>query len=391
MNPFCHEERQNEERKEEISNMKVIVGMSGGVDSAVSALLLKQSGYEVEGLFMKNWEEDDTDSFCSATEDLKDAESVCNKLDIPLHTVNFSKEYWESVFEYFLIEHQKGRTPNPDVLCNREIKFKVFLNYAMSLGADLIATGHYVKKEEVKVEENNGNSERGNNGQEKFYLKKGIDPNKDQSYFLYTATQESLSKSLFPIGDYQKETVRELANKAGFQNHRKKDSTGLCFIGERKFKEFLQRFVSKKPGNIISTEGKVLGSHDGLMFYTLGQRQGLGIGGQSNTDNNPWYVVEKNLEENALIVAQGEHHPLLYKMALKATDIHWINDHWMNDHTFSCTAKIRYRQKEVPCTIRMEGEAQAFVQFETPQRAVTPGQSIVFYQDSYCLGGGIIQ
>lgn len=354
---------------------RVIVGMSGGVDSSVAALLLKQQNYEVEGLFMKNWEEDDNTSMCSATQDVLDAEAVCNQLDIPLHTVNFSKEYWNFVFEHFLSEYQSGRTPNPDILCNREIKFKLFLNHAISLGADYIATGHYA----VKAQHAQG-----------FHLQKAFDADKDQSYFLYTLTQAALSKTLFPLGNYDKKTIREFAKSAHFPNHGKKDSTGLCFIGERKFKDFLNRFVPAKPGNIETDHGKNIGQHDGLMFYTLGQRQGLRIGGQANTSNDPWYVVNKDIERNVLIVAQGDLHTLLFKNHLKAQDLHWIGG-TMPKSAFSCTAKIRYRQIDTPCNVTLKENNSCEVIFETPQRAITPGQSIVFYDDNLCLGGGIIQ
>ena len=284
--------------------------MSGGVDSSVAALLLKEQGHHVEGVFMKNWEEDDTDTFCPASQDMADAQAVCDQLQIELQRINFAAEYWERVFTDFLSEYKAGRTPNPDILCNREIKFKAFLDYAKQRGADYIATGHYARCEWV------------NNS---FQLQKGLDPQKDQSYFLYTLNQLQLSHSLFPIGDMHKSRVREIADKAGFINHAKKDSTGICFIGEKKFKTFLSDFLPAKPGDIETIDGAIIGKHDGLMFYTLGQRQGLKIGGLRNTSEAPWYVVNKDLERNRLIVAQGQDHPALYSSSLIASQIHWIS------------------------------------------------------------------
>lgn len=348
----------------------IIVGMSGGVDSSVTALLLKEAGYHVEGVFMKNWEEDDTDTFCPATVDMADAQAVCDTLQIELHRVNFAAEYWERVFTHFLAEYQAGRTPNPDVLCNKEIKFKAFLDFAKQRGADFIATGHYARIHNLQ-------------------LLKGLDPNKDQSYFLYLLTQEQLAQSLFPVGELKKETVRDIAKKAGFINHIKKDSTGICFIGERKFKTFLNEYLPAKPGNIETPEGKVIGQHDGLMFYTLGQRQGLKIGGLKNADESPWYVVAKNLEKNALIVAQGHNNPLMFTNALIANQVHWIGGE-PNELPMKAWAKTRYRQPDQPCTISKITEDQYQVIFDQPQRAVTPGQSVVFYQQEICLGGGII-
>ncbi len=391
---------------------RVIVGLSGGVDSSVSLLLLKNQGYAVEALFMKNWEEDDTDTYCAASNDLADAKAVCESLGIKLHTVNFAKEYWDTVFEHFLTEFKLGRTPNPDILCNREIKFKAFLNYALSLGADYIATGHYVAKEFKNPN---------------YHLSKAKDSEKDQSYFLYTLTQSVLSRVLFPLGSLDKKTVRGIAKEAGFINHNKKDSTGLCFVGERKFKTFLNRYLPAKPGNIETPTGKIIGKHEGLMYYTLGQRQGLGIGGQRDSANNPWYVVDKDLDRNRLIVVQDKDNPLLFKDSLTAKDLHWIggspppssSGFWniflakerclsaqrefsdcsqrnipKTAHTtFTCAAKIRYRQKEQPCEVILENTEnsnQCFVKFTTPQRAITPGQAIVFYSDNICLGGGTI-
>lgn len=357
---------------------RVIIGMSGGVDSSVAALLLQQQGYLVEGLFMKNWEDDDTDTYCAASDDIKYAESVCNQLNIPLHTVNFSQDYWDRVFEHFLLEYREGRTPNPDILCNQEIKFKAFLNYALSLGADFIATGHYAGKD---FHETLG-----------FQLKKAIDPNKDQSYFLYRLSQQALAKSLFPLASFPKEQVRQLAKEMGFTNSEKKDSTGICFIGERKFKTFLNRYLPAKPGDMETPERIKIGTHDGLMFYTIGQRQGLGIGGQPNSDPTPWYVVEKDIPRNTLIVAQGVDHPLLYKTELTAINCHWITSiPSANSNEFECAAKVRYRQTEQPCRVKINPNGSCTVLFLNPQRAITPGQSVVFYQESICLGGGIIQ
>ena len=349
--------------------------MSGGVDSSVSALLLIQQGYEVEGLFMKNWEEDDTEEYCSATVDLADAQQVCERLDIPLHTVNFSSEYWDNVFEYFLQEYRSGRTPNPDIICNREIKFKAFLEHAQTLGASRIATGHYVRSHT-------------DNGQTQ--LLKGLDTNKDQSYFLYALNQHQISHALFPVGEIDKSRVRQLAEENDFSVYDKKDSTGICFIGERKFKDFLQRFLPAQPGPIESVDGSQLGEHSGLMYYTIGQRQGLGIGGTQQGNEAPWYVIEKQLESNTLIVAQGHHHPQLYYNRCRIDDLHWIND---IDLTlpYSCNAKIRYRQQDQDCQIVSISDVTALVQFEQAQRAVAPGQAIVFYQQDQCMGGGTIE
>ena len=322
---------------------------------------------------MKNWEEDDTDDYCSAEVDLADAQSVCDQLGIHLHTVNFSSEYWDRVFSYFLEEYKSGRTPNPDIICNKEIKFKAFLNYAIDLGADYIATGHY-----ARVEKNN----------HEMIMLKGVDSNKDQTYFLYTLGQAQLSRTLFPVGELEKTKVRALAEKAGFTTATKKDSTGICFIGERKFKDFLQRFLPAQPGEIVTPEGKLIGEHSGLMYYTLGQRQGLGIGGLKNSSDAPWFVVDKNLPTNQLIAAQGHDHPLLLKNQLQASQLDWVRGTHPSQ-TFSCKAKIRYRQQEQSCHVKIMGD-QCSVTFHEPQRAITPGQSIVFYQNDRCLGGGII-
>jgi tRNA-specific 2-thiouridylase len=352
---------------------KIVIGLSGGVDSSVAALLLKQQGYHLQGIFMKNWEEDD-EEFCSAAEDLDDADKVARKLDIPLLTRNFSGEYWEKVFKYFLQEYQKGRTPNPDIICNKEIKFKTFLEHATELGADHIATGHY-----ARCEFRDG----------MFRLLKAIDTNKDQTYFLHQLNQYQLSKSLFPLGTLTKPEVRELAEQAGFANFAKKDSTGICFIGERKFKEFLSQYLPAQPGEIRTVDNEVIGKHDGLMYYTLGQRQGLKIGGSKQGDGQPWYVVDKNLEDNVLIVAQGHDHPRLFTDTLVATNVHWIAD-TPTKLPYKCHAKTRYRQNDQSCTIIEMDECSCKLSFDVDQRAVTPGQSVVFYLDDECLGGGVI-
>lgn len=350
---------------------KVIVGMSGGVDSSVAALLLKNQGYQVEGLFMKNWEQDDSDSYCSAEADFADAKSVANQLQIPLHTVNFAREYWDRVFSYFLNEYELGRTPNPDVLCNKEIKFKAFLDHALTLGADFIATGHYAKVR---------------NGQ----LFKAKDRNKDQTYFLHAVDAAALSKTLFPVGDYPKSEIREIAREAGLITHNKKDSTGICFIGEKRFKSFLSEFILARPGEMRSATGELLGHHDGLMFYTLGQRQGLGIGGRQESNEEPWYVVDKDLGTNTLIVAQGQGHPMLYSQGLITGPIHWLVNYG-EQLPLTCYAKTRYRQPDQPCVVSPENNNQHYVMFSEPQRAVTPGQFIVFYENNQCLGGAIIE
>ncbi len=353
---------------------KVIVGMSGGVDSSVAAYLLQQQGYEVEGLFMKNWEEDDDEQYCAAAVDLADAEQVCNQLNIPLHTVNFSAEYWDRVFKHFLNEYKAGRTPNPDIMCNKEIKFRAFLDYALNLNAELIATGHYVNN----LTENAST-----------YLLKAKDEAKDQSYFLHMLTQDQLSKSVFPLGNITKSEVRKVAKQHAFKVHDKKDSTGICFIGERKFKDFLQSFIPSKQGNIRTLENKVIGRHEGVMYYTIGQRQGLGIGGQVGKNEEPWYVVEKNIENNELIVTQGHDHPALLKSKIISQPIHWISGKIPEDLN-NLKAKIRYRQQEQTCELKCL-ENYCEISFATPQWAVAPGQSIVFYQNNRCLGGAIIE
>ena len=361
------------------STTRVIVGMSGGVDSSVAALLLKEQGYQVEGLFMKNWEEDDDTEYCTAKADLADAEQVCRTLGLHLHTANFAAEYWDNVFEHFIAEYRAGRTPNPDILCNREIKFKAFLDYATELGADCIATGHYVRRRVLEHE-----------GKVQTQLLKGLDANKDQSYFLSAVTEDSLARSLFPIGELEKHEVRALAAKHGFITHNKKDSTGICFIGERKFKDFLQRYLPAQPGDIETTTGEVIGRHHGLMYHTYGQRQGLGIGGLAQHSEAPWYVVGKDLERNVLLVAQGNDNEYLFSRALQAAQLSWIN-HQSPALPLQCTAKIRYRQADQACTVESVGEERVRVTFAEPQRAVTPGQTIVFYEGEVCLGGAVIE
>lgn len=354
----------------------IIVGMSGGVDSSVTALLLLEQGHQVSGLFMKNWEEDDGTDQCTAIQDHADAQQVCDKLGIPLKSVNFSAEYWDKVFEVFLSEFQTGRTPNPDILCNKYVKFKAFLEYAIEdLGAEYIATGHY-----ARVSERDG----------KFHLLKGLDDNKEQSYFLYTLGQKELSRTLFPIGHLKKPEIRALAKKVGFENFSKKDSTGICFIGERKFTEFLKRYLPAQPGEMRTTEGKLIGRHQGLMYYTMGQRQGLGIGGVKDAVDEPWYVLDKDLSNNVLIVGQGHDHPLMLHNSLEANQLDWCCGKFPSDPLF-CAAKTRYRQVDQSCRLEPIGDSRCKVIFEQPQRAITPGQSVVFYDGEICLGGGIIE
>ena len=355
---------------------RVMVGMSGGVDSSVTALLLIQQGYRVEGLFMKNWDEDDGTEYCTAKKDLADAQRVCDTLDIPLHTANFAAEYWDNVFEYFLAEYQAGRTPNPDILCNREIKFKVFLDYAQVLGADLIATGHYVRCQQQT--------------DNRTELLKGIDNNKDQSYFLHAVGAAQLQKTLFPVGELEKPQVRQLAEQHQLVTHNKKDSTGICFIGERRFKDFLEHYLPAQRGEIVTDQGTIIGQHSGLMYHTIGQRQGLGIGGVKGAPEAPWYVVDKDLKNNQLIVVQGDKHPRLYHSQLSATQMHWINSAPKGDK-LSCQAKIRYRQADQDCHVTLSKDGRIDVVFEQPQRAVAPGQSVVLYDGERCLGGAVIQ
>lgn len=358
------------------SDIKVIVGMSGGVDSSVSAYLLKQQGYQVEGLFMKNWEEDDNDEYCAAAEDLADAQAVADHLGIELHTINFAAEYWDNVFEYFLAEYKAGRTPNPDIMCNKEIKFKAFLEFAAEdLGADYIATGHYVQRGFVDGH---------------WQMLRGLDHNKDQSYFLYTLGEQHVAKTLFPVGDIDKPKVREIAEQQGLITHDKKDSTGICFIGERKFKDFLSRYLPAQPGVIETADGEEIGQHEGLMYHTLGQRKGLHIGGKKEYGDEPWYVVDKDVERNVLIVGQGANHPRLLSNGLIAKQLHWV-DRKGPTQEMHCAVKTRYRQQDIPCRLIPGQDGTVEVHFDTPQKAVTPGQSAVFYVDDVCLGGGIIE
>jgi tRNA-specific 2-thiouridylase len=347
---------------------RVVVGMSGGVDSSVAALLLKRALYDVVGLFMKNWEDEDTDEYCSTRQDLIDAAAAADVIGIELEAVNFSAEYKDRVFAEFLREYAAGRTPNPDVLCNAEIKFKAFLDHAMRLGASRIATGHYARV----------------NKNEKYELLRGVDEGKDQSYFLHRLTQEQLSRVMFPVGEMKKSEVRRLAQQAGLPNHAKKDSTGICFIGERPFREFLNRYLPRQPGPIKTPEGKIVGEHIGLAFYTIGQRKGIGIGGAGEA----WYVAQKRLESNELVVVQGHDHPLLLKKTLEAEDPSWVAGAPPSQRSFS--AKTRYRQADAPCTLQRVLESEIKVDFATPQWAVTPGQSVVLYDGEFCLGGGVI-
>ncbi len=360
-----------------MKSKKVIVGLSGGVDSSVTALLLKQQGYDVTGLFMKNWEDDDDDEYCSSKQDLIDAVAVADKLDIDIEAVNFSKEYKDRVFANFLAEYEAGRTPNPDILCNAEIKFKAFLDHAMDMGADLIATGHYAQVRENPLKKDH------------YQLLKADDGSKDQSYFLHRLNQAQLSKTLFPLGKYLKREVREIAREAGLANAEKKDSTGICFIGERPFQEFLQRYLPKKPGDMKTPEGKVVGQHDGLMYYTLGQRQGLKIGGSRDSNGEPWFVAAKDMVNNELIVVQGHDHPLLLSDGLKASQLHWISGE-APETNWVYAAKTRYRQADAPCEIDAISAEEVDIRFGQRQWAVTPGQSAVVYESNVCLGGGII-
>ncbi|GAA4903754.1 tRNA 2-thiouridine(34) synthase MnmA [Ferrimonas pelagia] len=358
-------------------NKKVIVGMSGGVDSSVSAYLLLQQGYQVEGLFMKNWEEDDSDEYCAAATDLADAQAVCDKLGIELHSVNFAAEYWDNVFEYFLAEYKAGRTPNPDILCNKEIKFKAFLEFAAeALDADYIATGHYVRRRD--------------NQDGRVEMLRGLDNNKDQSYFLYTLGEDQVAQTLFPVGELEKPEVRRIAEEQGLITAGKKDSTGICFIGERKFKDFLAKYLPAQPGNIETPEGEVIGQHDGLMYHTLGQRKGLRIGGMKDAGDQPWYVVDKDVERNVLIVGQGADHPRLFSNGMMVSQLHFV-DRQGPQQTTELTVKTRYRQQDVPCTVTPTANGELEVRFHQPVSSVTPGQSAVFYHDEICLGGGVIE
>lgn len=354
---------------------KIIIGLSGGVDSAVAALTLLEQGHEVEGLFMKNWEEDDDAEYCAAAEDLADARQVADRLGIKLHTVNFSAEYWDRVFELFLAEYRAGRTPNPDVLCNREIKFRAFLDFAMDLGAEAIATGHYADMQQDAAG---------------CHLMMAADSDKDQTYFLYMLGQRALCRARFPLAPFTKPEVRAKAAAAGFANAKKKDSTGICFIGERRFKDFLATYLPANPGPIETPEGQVIGEHQGLMYYTLGQRQGLGIGGVANAPDEPWFVVAKDLARNVLVAAQGHDHPLLFRNELTASQLHWTLDRPPGE-SFTALARCRHRQPLQACNVTLTGTDSMRVVFDQPQRALTPGQSVVLYRDRECIGGGIIE
>ncbi|MBS4166903.1 tRNA-specific 2-thiouridylase MnmA [Neochlamydia sp. AcF65] len=350
----------------------VVVGMSGGVDSSVAALLLKQQGYHVIGMFMKNWEETDEHGTCKASYEYEDVVRVCEQIGIPYYAVNFVKEYKENVFNQFLEEFRQGHTPNPDILCNREIKFKTMFEKALTLGADYLATGHYCQSF---------------SHDEESILAKGIDPGKDQSYFLYTIKSHVLSKILFPVGNLHKPEVRKIAREHCLATSAKKDSTGICFIGERNFKQFLSQYIAYRPGNFETLEGQVIGTHDGVAYYTIGQRRGMGIGGQGE----PWFVVGKDLERNVVYIERGAHHPALFCDELIACEASWVSPHGRPTLPLACRAKVRYRQTDQACTIMTETDKQLKVVFDVPQRAVTPRQSIVFYEGNKCLGGAIIQ
>lgn len=349
----------------------VVVGMSGGVDSSVTALLLKEQGYHVIGLFMKNWEEKDENGVCLSAHDFEDVRRVCEQIDIPYYSVNFVKDYQNQVFAQFIEDFKKGLTPNPDILCNREIKFKVFFEKAMELGADFLATGHYCQNLKISNQAT---------------LVKGVDPNKDQTYFLYTLKKTILEKVLFPVGGIEKKEVRELARKHALATSEKKDSTGICFIGERNFRPFLSQYIAMQPGNFETLDGKVVGQHTGSAYYTIGQRKGMGIGGAGDA----WFVVGKDMDRGVVFVAQGADHPALYCDELMAAELTWVTDQ-SPLLPFSCHAKVRYRQADQACTIQKIEDGQAYVTFDQPQRAVTPGQSVVFYDGMICLGGGVIQ
>ena len=349
---------------------RVVVGLSGGVDSAVAALMLKRQGHEVIGVFMNNWEEEDENGICTTQRDWEDVRATCHALDIPHYSVSFAQEYEERVFSHFLAEYRLGRTPNPDVLCNREIKFSAFLDFALKLDADFMATGHFVRRD------NDGN------------LLRGLDPNKDQSYFLYMTKAEQLKQALFPVGGLLKGEVRQIAREAGLPVFAKKDSTGICFIGERRFKQFLQQYLPAKPGDMVTEDGEVMGRHDGLMYYTIGQRKGLGIGGRG--DGRSWFVAEKDLKANRLILVQGEDHPRLFSAGALLEQVTWVNGYPSAEgSSFEIDVKLRYRQPDQKATMTLDGD-QGKLLFEKPQRAITPGQSAVFYQGERCLGGGIV-
>ncbi|MEE8338688.1 MAG: tRNA 2-thiouridine(34) synthase MnmA [Xanthomonadales bacterium] len=361
-------------KKKDSKTETIMVAMSGGVDSSVSALLLQQQGYPLAGMFMKNWEEDDRFGTCAAKEDADDARAVAIKLEIVLHLRNFATEYWDFVFENFLAEYRAGRTPNPDILCNREIKFKTFLDHARALGAGYIATGHYVRSDEREG---------------LHRLLRGVDENKDQSYFLYTIGQEQLASTLFPVGELTKPEVRNMAEKAGLRVHDKKDSTGICFIGERNFKAFLGEYIAADPGEIQTIDGQIIGNHDGLMFHTLGQRQGLGIGGVRGCPDEPWYVLHKDMENNILYAGQGHDHQWMLSRRLVARQLSWVSG-FAPEPGAKLSAKVRYRQADQSCVVCALDKNQLELHFTEEQRAVTPGQSVVLYEGESCLGGGII-
>ena len=356
------------------TDQRVVVAMSGGVDSSVAACLLLEKGFDVLAIFMKNWEEDDRDGYCAATEDLADAQRVCDRLNIELRTVNFSSEYWDNVFERFLADYRKGWTPNPDIACNREIKFDVFLDYARSFGVSAVATGHYAGTEQVDG---------------LYRLTRSRDPSKDQTYFLYTLGQKQLASTLFPLACLKKDEVRTIARRAGLDTSEKRDSTGICFIGEQPFRQFLSRFVPPCHGVIESDAGIALGQHEGLAFYTLGQRQGLGIGGHAGGSGAPWYVIGKDHERNVLVVGQGRGHPRLYAKRLRIRECSWVDGLWPGQ-PFSATGKTRYRQHDQPCQVTPIDNETVEVLFDAPQWAPTLGQSVVLYQQEQCLGGGVI-
>ncbi|MFC5741227.1 tRNA 2-thiouridine(34) synthase MnmA [Dyella tabacisoli] len=354
--------------------MKVMLGISGGVDSSVAALLLQQAGFTVEGLFMQNWEEDDRDGPCTTDADRKDAVAVCGRLGIPFHARNFAAEYWDGVFEHFLAEYRAGRTPNPDVLCNREIKFKTFLDEAHALGAAKIATGHY-----ARIDQRDG----------RYRLLRALDASKDQTYFLHALGQQQLAATLFPLGDIEKTQVRRMALEAALPTHAKKDSTGICFIGERDFRSFLSQYIPARPGAMRTPDGATIGEHQGVMYYTLGQRNGLGIGGRQGASSEPWYVVGKDVAANVLYVAQGGENHWLHSRRLRAETPSWVADEAPAGE-FRCTVKTRYRQHDQSCTVHVLSDGVE-VHFDEPQRAVTPGQSVVFYDNEACLGGAVIE
>ena len=349
---------------------RVVIGMSGGVDSSVAALLLKEQGYDVIGIFMKNWDDTDENGVCTATEDYNDVIEVCNQIGIPYYAVNFEKQYWDKVFTYFLDEYRAGRTPNPDVMCNKEIKFKAFLEHAIALGADYVATGHYARVAYMDGE---------------YKMLRGVDDNKDQTYFLNQLSQEQLSKTMFPLGELKKPQIREMAKEAGLATAAKKDSTGICFIGERNFKDFLSNYLPAQPGVMQTLSGEVKGKHDGLMYYTIGQRHGLGIGG----NGDPWFAVGKNLKENILYVDQGFHNELLYGDEVIATNVGWVSNE-AKEKEFQCTAKFRYRQEDNKVTVQIVDENTVRILCDEPIRAITPGQAVVFYDGDECLGGATI-